>query len=560
MGRANGPVKEVAVATVSSLLADHVSLRVASVDRLGIAGYIPKLAYEGGLVKFLLHRAAQAKYAVNIPSPALLGHNHDRMVAELERFVAQRDLPVVRFKAGEVKELIARPYQLAAAASGREGFVLLGKAQERQMAWAGYKDQKSKLATASHPHFSFSRQSRVPDQWYFYLWDHQWGPAFLKLSAYAPYPLWLSANGHEWAKRQLAIAGIGFAELDNGLWRVDDPEAAHRICARLSAGHVGDLIRRWLPQLPGPLTAADRAAGFDWAFSIRQMEISDTSVFDRPQVGRAWFEAAIKDHLDLGRPDKIRLVFDRQIITAGKHPTPGRFATQVVTRGTHPHIDARYKSSKVKAYFKEQRALRVETTINNPADFGIQKTLNPANWRALRHTGTAINGRFLQALGEGNGTVPDDQWLRDVVMPSVHDGQRAPGLRFGEPRVAALLEALCSTGHIFDGLTNATLRSHMSALLGVDYRASQATYDLRRLRLKGLIERIAHSNRYRITDHGRRVATLFTRLTKHVVIPALAALRDTSRPSRRTPPPLAAAWRNYDREIKRLLKRSRLAA
>src|ERR1700735_3180411 len=111
MGRANGPVKEVAVATVSSVLAEHVSLRVKSVNRLGIAGYIAKLAYEGGLVKFLLHRAAQAKYAVNIPWPALLGHNHDRMVAELERFVAQRDLPVVRLKAGGGEELSRRARQ-----------------------------------------------------------------------------------------------------------------------------------------------------------------------------------------------------------------------------------------------------------------------------------------------------------------------------------------------------------------------------------------------------------------------------------------------------------------
>ena len=100
----------------------------------------------------------------------------------------------------------------------------------------------------------------------------------------------------------------------------------------------------------------------------------------------------------------------------------------------------------------------------------------------------------------------------------------------------------------------------MSALLGADYRARHATYDLRRLRLKSLIERIAHTNRYRITDHGRQVATFLTRLTKHVVIPALGAVRDTSRPTRRTPPPLAAAWRNYDREIQRLLKRSGLAA
>jgi hypothetical protein len=400
----------------------------------------------------------------------------------------------------------------------------------------------------------------VPDQWYFYLWDHQWGPAFLKLSPYAPYPLWLGANGHEWAKRQLAIAGVGFAALDNGLWRVDDPEAAHRICARLAAGHVGELIGRWLPQLPGPLTAADRAAGFDWAFSIRQMEISDTAVFDRPQVGRAWFEAAIKDHLDLGRPDKVRLVFDRRVVTAGKHPTPGRFSTEIVTRGVDPHIQTHYKSSKVKAYFKEQRALRVETTINNPNDFGIQKTLNPANWRALRHTGAAVNARFLQALGDADHTVPDDRWLQHVVLPSVHDGQRAPGLRFGEPRVVALLEALCSVAHIFDGLTNATLRAQMSALLGVDYRANQATYDLRRLRLKGLIERMAHTNRYRVTEHGRRVATFFTRLAKRVVVPALAALRPARRASRGIPPPLVVAWRDYDSEIQRLVKRSKLAA
>ena len=63
---------------------------------MGIAGYIPKLAYERGLVKFLLHRAAQEQYAVNIPSPALLGHNHDRMAADLERFVTARELPVLR--------------------------------------------------------------------------------------------------------------------------------------------------------------------------------------------------------------------------------------------------------------------------------------------------------------------------------------------------------------------------------------------------------------------------------------------------------------------------------
>lgn len=76
-------------------------------------------------------------------------------------------------------------------------------------------DKASPRSFKSHPHFCFSRQSAVPDHWYLYLHDDHWGPALIKLSPYAPYGLWIMANGHEWAKRQLTRAGIGFRALDN---------------------------------------------------------------------------------------------------------------------------------------------------------------------------------------------------------------------------------------------------------------------------------------------------------------------------------------------------------
>ena len=186
--------------TVARLLADHVSLRLRCVDRIGVAGYVRDLCHEGGLVKFLLHRASLVGRQ-NIPSPALLGHIHDRLVADLERFVAEGDLPVVRFRRGESKEQIARPYQLAAAAAGRPGLVLVGKAQERTSSWRGFVDESHAGHRPNHPHFSWRRMSSVPDHLYLYLCDAEWGPAFLKICAYAPYPLWVCANGHEWAKR-----------------------------------------------------------------------------------------------------------------------------------------------------------------------------------------------------------------------------------------------------------------------------------------------------------------------------------------------------------------------
>jgi hypothetical protein len=540
--------------TVARLLAEHVSFRCRSVDRVAIRGYIPGLQYEGGVVKFLVSQGN------TIPSPAALVRNHDRLVSELDRLILSSGVEAVRFRRGDCKEDIARPYQDVAATKGAFGLVLVGKTQERISAWRGYVDSSHDQHRPGHPHISWSRQSAVPDQWYFYFADPQWGPAFVKLCSYAPYPLWCCCNGHEWAKRQLTLAGIGFKALDNGLLAVDDAVAAHRVCARLSAGHVIDLLRRCMATIPDPLTVSDRQAGFDWAFSIAQLEISDTAVFDQPRRARAWFEAAIAGHLDLGRPEQVSLVVDRRIANRGRRITPGHFATEIIARDVAPQLQIHYKSSKAKAYLKEGRALRVETTVNNPVDFAVHKTLTAENWRALRRVGTETNSRFLAAIGDDQPGLPDPATLESVVLPSVHDGQRAPGLRFGEPRTMALLASVASFAHVIGGLTNKALRNHMAVLWNPDYSAAQATYDLRRLRLKGFIERLPGTHTYRATRHGLRIAAFFTQLAARVVVPALTDLALLGRPRPPAPQPLTAAWRTYEQHLQQLLRTTRLAA
>jgi hypothetical protein len=283
-------------------------------------------------------------------------------------------------------------------------------------------------------------------------------------------------------------------------------------------------------------------------------------VFDRPAAGRAWFEAAIRDHVDLGRPDRVKVIFGRQLKLRGKNQTPGSFTTQVITPGTRARIEIRYKTSGAKAYLKEGRALRVETTINNPEHFKLHKTLNAENWRALRRVGEAVNHRFLAALGEGAPGLPDITTLQAVVLPTVHDGQRAPGLRFGEPRVMALLASVASFEHVTRGLTNRGLREHMADLHDPAYNPRQATYDLRRLRLKGLIERVPGTHTYQVTARGRAIATFFTRLAARVVVPVLTGLDAIARPTRTTPPALVTAWRAYDAELRKIAREFAAAA
>ena len=455
------------MATISSLLADHVTLQVRSVDRLFFQGYVPRLQTKFQVVRFLLDRGFP------IPSPVVLGRIGGEYVKAVDRFIAEHGIPRVRFQKGDVKEEIAREYFKRAEAEGRFGVVMVGVAQERTSAWRGWRDG----GPDGHPHFEYARQSIFPNDYYWYIRDPDWGPGFLKTTAYAPYSVWLYLNGNEWAKRQAIQREIPFTPLDNGFAACEDPVALAEICASLSAAEVQAFFDRWQATLPSPLTAEDRARGYRYELAFRQAEISDTRMFDRPAAGRAWFERTLPDQLTLGRPDQVSIVFGRRV----SRQTPGRFHTKIFHKGVEPAIQVHYRASKVKQYFKEGRALRTETTVNDTRDFGIGRRLTQDNWDALVQVGHRVNQRFLDHQLEACQCAPDATTLQRVVLPSIEDGLPAPGLRFGEPRTMALLACLCCFQHLFAGLTNRTLRELIAGLIP-GYSARQMTYDLRRLR------------------------------------------------------------------------------
>jgi len=534
------------VTTIRSLLRDRVSLQVRSVDRIFLHGYVPKLMSEGMVVRFLLDRGFP------IPSPSLLGDIGRAYVAAVERFAAKQRIPVIRFERRESKEQRVRPYLEAAVREDRFGVIVVGVAQEKTSAWRGWREG----GPDGHPHFRFGRQSAFVNHYYFYVRDREWGPAFVKTCAYAPYPLWLCLNGHEWAKRQAEKDGLSFEALDNGFRSCADAEALAAICARLSERQVWAFFRRYERLLPSPFSPEDRGRGYRYQLALRQIELSDTRVFDRPEAGRAWFERVIRDQLALGRPDHVSLVFARRVIAT----TPGRFQTRVINRGVEPAIQVLYKHSKVKQYFKEGRALRTETTVNDTYDFGVGRLLTHANWQALLELGQQTNERLLDAQLQACACAPDATTLARVVLPSrTPDGDPAPALRFGDPRAQALLAALCCFQHLLEGLTNRSLRELVAGFLP-GYTARQMTYDLRRLRANGLLIRIDGSHRYQLTARGRRLAVFFAKTYTRVITPSLAELDPTLPDQIAARSALARSWRAYERALDDRIADAALAA
>ena len=157
---------------------------------------------------------------------------------------------------------------------------------------------------------------------------------------------------HEYTKRQLEKEGIAYQALDNGVLSCIDPQRLQQICDGLSAEKIDGLLRKWLNLLPHPFTTEDRKAGHRYDISILQAEFSLTQVLDRPVHGRLFFEQVIRENLDLGRPNEVPLIFDRRITRR----TPGRMRTRILTQVT-PSLHVYYKSTRIKQYHKEQRAL-----------------------------------------------------------------------------------------------------------------------------------------------------------------------------------------------------------
>jgi hypothetical protein len=235
-----------------------------------------------------------------------------------------------------------------------------------------------------------------------------------------------------------------------------------------------------------------------------------------PQHGRLLFEQVIRENLDLGRPEQVQLIFGRKV----QRNTPGLFRTRILTQDVTPSLHVYYENTRIKQYHKESRALRTETTINNTRDFGVGRRL--CNLPELRAIGFAANRRLIEVERLSHDCVLAEHTFQAINSPVAAGRQRASGLRFADARTRPLLEALILFRQLPDGFRSADLRRNLAVLSARHAQAlsqGAATYQLRRLRLHGLIERVPKSFRYRVTDLGLRVALFFSPPTTACCVP-----------------------------------------
>lgn len=361
--------------TAAEVLSGHVTLEVRCTDRVLLTFRQPRLQYGQGIHGFFcFHRGNQ------FASSALMLPMTERFAADIRHYIDTRRLDLVRFAKGQSKDQVAKQY--LAGKSGGDQILFVGVAQEKARIWRT--SQRTDKATGKKYPWLYQDPAMV-NHWYFYGFDADFGPFYIKFCGYFPFTGQIYFNGHEHAKQQCRKQGIAFTALDNAFAATEDREAVQRICDSLDDQKIYRFAGKWLARLPRPFTRQDEDADYRWQLPVQQIEFSTTMALDRPLNARDFFDQLIRDNLDIGRHDKVSIVFGRKIVAKGKFKTPGTFRTQVITSGTCPYIYLFYKKTQVKQYLKEGKAIRTETTLNQPRK---AHTFEPtcARWR-LKFTG-----------------------------------------------------------------------------------------------------------------------------------------------------------------------------
>jgi hypothetical protein len=507
--------------SLAQLQKEHVVLELECIDRMYLNAYQPKLTSEGGIAAFcrgyLGHRFASTKQAVEMTT---------RFVKAIQRFLQQEGLELVLFKKGQRKDDVLQAE--LRKFKKPQGVIFVGVAQEKVR--VPRTTRKALPGGGTIPWIIYS--TAMVNVYYFYCRDQDFGPFFLKFCSYFPYPAKLCLNGHEYLKCQLTQRGIGFEALDNGLLSCADIQAAQRISEGLSEAKIEAFFRKWLARLPHPYSAQDRQAGYRYDLSILQAEFSLTQVWDRATYGRCFFEEVIRENIDLGRPEQVQLIFARKM--QRKTATDGRCRTRIITEGVVPSLHVYYKNTHLKQYHKycpQGAASRTETTINNTYDFGVGRRLK--NLPALRQIGFAANRRVLQVEQLTHDCHIGAEAFDKLQKPAEVDGQHVSALPFGQERVQALLTVLVLFCLQPEGFRNRQLRPLLAQLLGLSQsqiRPGRMSYDLRRLRLHGLIERIPKTRRYRLTPFGLKTALFYSRIYQRLLRRGRSELHDPHTP------------------------------
>jgi hypothetical protein len=489
---------------------DSIRFQYACFDRILLNATIPLLLEPTAAQGFFSYH--RHMYPV---TRKLLHDISERYHQWVENQARQWKVPILEDPEGRREDIVA-PYFTHAKA---DRMVAIIKAREPAHILVSIGGRESR---GCH----LERNRRWVMQYNFYLKDRELGPMFIRMCPYFPFPARVCLNQHHWIAEQLDKRGVRFQKSDNSFSGCADPEILQRIADSFSPGHLIMRASKWLAYLMPFFTKEERNEhGCHHRLFIAQVEYCHNLIFRRRAVLDALQEKLLDLNRSIGQPNKLTLLFGRRINRCYR----GQLQTTIedLNLGS-PVIRSHYKSSSVKQYVRDHKTLRTEPASNDVTDLGMKKAVE--HLPELRGRLQQVVDNYLNVQQDILETFLNRGEMERLSQPTLLDnGKRIPGLKTNHPRQLALMHALVRFSHLAGGgiFTTTQLLPHVVETLACTispYNIGSLRYDLSKLRAKGLVEKLPHSRRYRLTRDGYRLCVIYLKLFERFYAPLAAAI------------------------------------
>jgi hypothetical protein len=482
-------------------------------DRVIFKGYLP-IRSDGQLNRFVDH-ALKIRRKDFLP---FVQQQSQRLVEHAQHLAQQADVPYLPVHGVHSKEKLIRDLLVQQPRS--EGLVAVLAAMETcRTVKLLHGPQRPRLTFAARP-------QRVL---YFYFLDADFGLLHVRVQTWFPFTTQVYVNGHEWLARQLHQHQSGFLQHDNAFRQLDDPALAQRLADRFPQLPWVKTLQRWT-QCCNPLLRQAWLQGGRFYWVIDQAEYSTDLLFASPQALAALYPRLL-DHATLHfSADDILTFLGRRL-----HPC---FDGEVLTtckkdRQRGARVKHRVKNNWLKMYDKFGQILRIETVINQPREFKVRRwclrqgrrqllwlpmNKGVANFYRYREVAQASNGRYLEALAVVEPLPATAKELDRLSQPVRFRGRRRRALNVLSAADLALFRAVLQGSHRLHGFRNRDLAERLFGRVPAHQRqarrrSARVSRLLQLLRGHGLIAKIAHTHRYRVTAKGEMLmgAVLYVR-------------------------------------------------
>jgi hypothetical protein len=346
----------------------------------------------------------------------------------------------------------------------------------------------------------------------------------LRIGSFLPFPVSAYLNGHEFIARRLTLQKTDHTKKDNAFTAVRNPKALPAAANRFSAKIIRQRLNFWSFLLAPKFSLRERRAcgGLRRSWAIQQVEYCWNVVFKRHWPIGHIFERSCQLSLHSFTADRIGQIFGHRTSRFLK----GKLQTVVerIDHGRHV-FRAHWKNSFLKQYEKWRTFLRFEVVSNHLPDLGLKKGLD--SLEDIRRSLRAVVDRFAATQTRQLNVHGQFDLLSRLARPVRLRKSKIAGIRLDQIRMTRLLELLLRRGA--GSLGGWSARELRVAILDTfelkpkQYSLAALRYDLRKLRGHGLIQRLPHKHRYRLTTKGQKVAILMTLLRKRVYGPLAAS-------------------------------------